>query len=96
MTQKACNDCPFRQSSSVTYCADALEALEDAHEPSCHKLVAHDAIFDDPMPGKKACVGFWQWMHLEPGFIKPRLTTTEDNQFFGTPKADITASKGAA
>ena len=58
MRTVSCNECPFREGSKTIYDADAMEALDEGGEPSCHKVVGHFNIFNAVLPEKNiACLG---------------------------------------
>ncbi len=68
----ACAECPFRVGSQVCYDADALEALEDGAEPSCHMVVGMDSIFfAEPPTDKQRCTGHDRWIDGAEGFREP-------------------------
>lgn len=70
----ACKDCPFRIGARVVYDGDALEALHDGCEPSCHQRVGMESIFREYAPTKKRCHGYDAWMRDEPGFAIPKVS----------------------
>ncbi|UUZ75439.1 hypothetical protein LP414_27370 [Polaromonas sp. P1(28)-13] len=75
----ACKACPFRDLSGTTYDADAMEALDEGNEPSCHRKVGHSSIFYEVFPKDDiACFGYREWMNETPGFSKPKQTLTTD------------------
>jgi hypothetical protein len=67
----ACKNCPFRIGSSMGYDADALQALDDGYEPSCHAVAGVDAIFALDWPTESLCAGYRAWTSDEHGFCKP-------------------------
>ena len=69
----ACEQCPFRTGPVFKYDSDAMEALYEGLEPSCHKIVGAYAIFHDPFPTAKRCAGHDYWDAGERGFSKPKL-----------------------
>lgn len=74
--RSACQNCPFRRGSPLGYDRDAMEALRDGNEPSCHMVVGIYAIFSAPqmVPAEHAaCVGYRAWCAGVRGFVKPRL-----------------------
>jgi hypothetical protein len=72
----ACKACPFRVGARVVYDADALEALHDGCEPSCHQRVGMDSIFHECAPTADRCHGYDAWMRDEPGFATPNVELT--------------------
>lgn len=67
-----CKPCPFRIGSGTQYDADAIEALDDGNEPSCHCKVGNDAIFRAVIPtDAQACHGFREWQNGTAGYAKP-------------------------
>ena len=68
---KACKNCPFREGSPLGYDSDAMEALEDGIEPSCHSLVGVDRIMRE-IPGTR-CEGYEAFCRGEPGYQSPNL-----------------------
>lgn len=68
---KPCKNCPFRAGSSLGYDADALEALDEGLEPSCHSMVGLDSIFAKADPGANRCHGHDQWRSGADGFRIP-------------------------
>lgn len=68
-----CANCPFRSDSKLGYDADAMEALNNGHEPSCHAVVGLDAIFVDAPTHQTRCLGFVKWLKRARGFKKPKL-----------------------
>lgn len=69
--KSACKNCPFRSGSPMGYDGDAMEALEEGYEPSCHGVVGADSIFALDWPIESLCAGFKAWENDEPGFCKP-------------------------
>jgi hypothetical protein len=69
----ACKACPFRVGARVVYDADALEALHDGCEPSCHQRVGMENIFHEYAPTANRCHGYDAWMRDEPGFATPNV-----------------------
>ena len=68
----ACAQCPFRVGSGVCYDADALEALADGAEPSCHMVVGMNSIFHaEPPTDKQRCTGHDLWIDGAAGFREP-------------------------
>lgn len=68
-----CANCPFRADSELGYDADAIEALNEGHDPSCHAVVGLDAIFVDAPNHQTRCLGFVKWLNRTPGFRKPKF-----------------------
>ena len=77
MCGQVCKHCPFRESpDAYAYDADAMEALEEGHNPACHTIVGADAIFHDaPFDPKHPCIGHQKWVDGETGFTKPEVTS---------------------
>lgn len=73
----ACKNCPFRAGSSMGYDADAMEALDDGYEPSCHAIAGVDAIFAIDIPEESLCAGYAAWCNDESGFRKPAALARE-------------------
>ena len=73
---KPCSKCPFRIGSSIGYDLDAMEALEDGWEPSCHKLVGKNSIFKERSPVANRCRGYDAMQQGEKGFGPPKLART--------------------
>lgn len=70
---KPCDECPFRASVRMAYDADAMEALDEGFEPSCHKIVGPDNIFTIDYPTTTRCAGHDAWVDGVEGFAKPNL-----------------------
>jgi hypothetical protein len=67
-----CAQCPFRADSPLSYDADAIAALDDGYEPSCHSVVGLGVVFEDWNPDDaKRCVGYEHWANGDDGFMKP-------------------------
>lgn len=74
ITREPCHQCPFRNESPLAYDTDAMAALDEGHEPSCHSVVGMDAVFHDFNPGDaNRCIGFERWASDRAGFRKPIL-----------------------
>ena len=73
----ACDQCPFRTGSIFKYDRDAMEALNDGLEPSCHILVGAYAIFHDPFTTTKRCRGYDAWVENKRGFTKPKCSDVD-------------------
>ena len=71
MSTAACKECPFRIGAPMSYDADAIEALNDGCEPSCHMAVGVDAIFCAEPPAHR-CHGHDLWCAGAPGFQTPK------------------------
>lgn len=70
--RRPCIECPFKAVSPIVYDSDALEALDEGYEPSCHAVVGFGAIFEDSCPdGSKACVGHALWLAGAFGYTHP-------------------------
>lgn len=67
----ACKNCPFRIGSPMGYDPDAMEALDEGYEPSCHATAGVDLIFALDWPTESLCAGYRAWTNDEPGFRKP-------------------------
>ena len=67
----ACKACPFRVGARVVYDTDALEALHEGCEPSCHQRVGMESIFHEYAPTGNRCHGYDAWMRDAPGFATP-------------------------
>lgn len=67
----ACRECPFRIGSALCYDADALEALDDGAEPSCHMVVGMGSIFFAEPSEKQRCGGHDLWASETPGYREP-------------------------
>ena len=76
MRSNPCAGCPFREGSKTVYDRDAIEALDEGQEPSCHCVVGHHSIFDAVLPERSiACLGYLSWQEGEPGFCRPKLNS---------------------
>ena len=76
----ACDACPFRASIQMVYDEDAMNALNDGWEPSCHKLVGMSAIFNDPFPTFARCRGYDSWLADECGFVTPTVVLSQGEE----------------
>jgi hypothetical protein len=79
MTGNACENCPFRDGSLMSYDADAMAALADGDEPACHAVVGLDSIFvHSPFTPEDAiaCLGFRFWLKRKKGFRRPKHGVT--------------------
>lgn len=72
----ACSTCPFRLGAALGYDDDALEALADGWEPSCHQIVGMQAIFHEPFPTSSRCRGHDAWARGDAGFAAPNARLT--------------------
>lgn len=71
-TRIPCAQCPFRCDSPLAYDSDAITALDEGHEPSCHAVVGLDAVFAACHPqDEERCIGFDLWLDQAAGFRKP-------------------------
>jgi hypothetical protein len=75
---KLCANCPFRVGSPLGYDADAMEALDAGHEPSCHEVVGLDAVMTGG-PDER-CLGYEAWCDGKRGFQKPALVGANDGR----------------
>ena len=89
----ACKDCPFRIGARVVYDSDALEALHDGCEPSCHQRVGMESIFREYAPTKKRCHGYDAWMRDEPGFAMPNARLTAPDTAHRSDDAERAAQR---
>ena len=74
---RPCGKCPFKITSPLCYDTDALMALEDGREPSCHVIAGFEHIFEDCNPSEsKRCIGYEMWLTKSNGFKKPGLSSS--------------------
>ncbi len=71
--REACTSCPFRRGAKMGYDEDAMLALEDGCEPSCHDDVGLRRIFHHGAASPSPCRGYEAFIRGDPGFRKPRL-----------------------
>ncbi len=79
--REACPGCPFKEDAKLGYDADAMEALDADYEPSCHAKVGVDNVFAEMLPSDETiCIGYEMWLANKPGYAKPKLAETINEQ----------------